>query len=91
MKLIILLVLTQPNVVVITNASAAHLEGVGDVAGVARAKAEKILITVYNKMVTAILNRDDAFYPYWREQIGSALGLYQLWLSSPMLMLSAPH
>src|SRR3990167_1013104 len=32
--------LTQPAVAVITNAAAAHLEGVGDLAGVARAKAE---------------------------------------------------
>ena len=60
--------LTQPNVAVITNAAAAHLEGVGDVEGVARAKAE--IFAGLQKDGTAILNRDDAFYAYWLEQIG---------------------
>ena len=60
--------LTQPTVAVITNAATAHLEGVGDVAGVARAKAE--IFSGLSKNGVAILNRDDAFYDYWREQIG---------------------
>lgn len=60
--------LTRPQVAVITNAAAAHLEGVGDIAGVARAKAE-IFLGLPNRGM-AILNRDDAHYPYWREQIG---------------------
>lgn len=60
--------LTRPHVVAITNASTAHLEGLGDVAGVARAKAE--IFNGLDKNGTAILNRDDAFYSYWREQIG---------------------
>lgn len=58
--------LTRPNVAVITNAASAHLEGVGDLAGVARAKAEIFLGLQHNG--TAILNRDDQFYSYWREQ-----------------------
>ena len=60
--------LTHPTVAVITNAAAAHLEGVGDIAGVARAKAE-----IFNGLPqdgVAILNRDDPFFDYWREQIG---------------------
>lgn len=65
--------LTQPTVAVITNAAAAHLEGVGDVAGVARAKAE--IFTGLQKDGTAILNRDDVFYTYWREQIGDRASL----------------
>ena len=60
--------LTRPHVAVITNAAAAHLEGVGDVSGVARAKAEIFLGLPQNG--TGILNRDDAFFPFWREQIG---------------------
>lgn len=60
--------LTKPNVTVITNAAAAHLEGVGDVAGVARAKAEIFL--GLSQEGTAVLNRDDAFFHYWREQAG---------------------
>lgn len=59
--------LTRPNVAAITNAAASHLEGVGDVAGVARAKAE--IFMGLQRDGTAILNRDDAFYSYWREQV----------------------
>ena len=61
--------LTKPSVAVINNAAAAHLEGVGDLAGVARAKAE-IFQGLDNNGI-AILNHDDAFYSYWREQIGA--------------------
>lgn len=59
--------LTRPNVVAITNAAASHLEGVGDIAGVARAKAE-IFLGLQPKGI-AILNRDDPFYPYWHDLI----------------------
>ncbi len=58
--------LTHPDVAIITNAAAAHLAGVGDIAGVARAKAEIFLGLPANGI--AILNRDDDFYPYWCEQ-----------------------
>ncbi|HTM64326.1 MAG TPA: UDP-N-acetylmuramoyl-tripeptide--D-alanyl-D-alanine ligase [Gammaproteobacteria bacterium] len=61
--------LTRPDVAVITNASAAHLAGVGSIEGVARAKAEIFLGLPENG--TAILNRDDAFYDFWTQQIGS--------------------
>jgi len=57
--------LTRPAVAVITNAGPSHLEGVGDVAGVARAKAE-IFLGLPNDGV-AILNRDDDFYTFWCE------------------------
>jgi UDP-N-acetylmuramoyl-tripeptide--D-alanyl-D-alanine ligase len=60
--------LTRPQVAVITNAASAHLEGVGDVAGVARAKAE--IFNGLPQQGTAVLNRDDDFYPYWLECIG---------------------
>ncbi len=59
--------LTRPHVAVITNAAAAHLEGLGDIAGVARAKSEIFL--GLSKSGFGILNRDDAFFPFWREQI----------------------
>lgn len=55
--------LTKPQVAVINNAAEAHLEGLKDVAGVARAKGEIFLGLV--KGGTAILNRDDAHYSYW--------------------------
>jgi UDP-N-acetylmuramoyl-tripeptide--D-alanyl-D-alanine ligase len=59
--------LTRPAVAVITNAASAHLEGVGDVAGVARAKAE-----IFNGLTAdgiAVLNRDDAFYDFWCQAV----------------------
>lgn len=59
--------LTRPNVAVITNAAASHLEGVGDIAGVARAKGEIFLGLPRDG--TAILNRDDNHFSYWREQV----------------------
>lgn len=61
--------MTRPSIAVITNAAAAHLEGVGDLAGVARAKAE-IFRGMPPKGI-AILNRDDSFYDYWRNQLGT--------------------
>lgn len=60
--------LTKPNVTVITNAAASHLEGVGDLAGVARAKGE--IFVGLSREGTAVLNKDDHFFNYWREQVG---------------------
>lgn len=59
--------MTRPTVAVITNAAAAHLDGVGNIAGVAKAKSE-IFLGMTEKGI-AILNRDDPFYTYWLEQI----------------------
>ncbi len=56
--------LTQPTVTVITNAGASHLEGVGDLAGVAKAKGE-----IFNGLTQAgiaILNKDDTYFEYWQ-------------------------
>ncbi len=61
--------LTRPSVAVISNAAAAHLEGVGDLAGVARAKAE--IFSGLSEKGMAILNQDDAFFSYWRDMLGS--------------------
>ncbi len=55
--------LARPDVVVITNAAAAHLEGFGSIEGVAQAKAE-ILCTEPRPGV-AVLNSDDEYYSYW--------------------------
>lgn len=61
--------LTKPTVAVINNAAAAHLEGVGDLQGVARAKAE--IFMGLTPQGIAILNRDDGFYTFWRGIIGN--------------------
>jgi UDP-N-acetylmuramoyl-tripeptide--D-alanyl-D-alanine ligase len=61
--------LTKPTVAVINNAAACHLEGVGDIAGVAKAKAE--IFAGLAPTGIAILNRDDDFFNFWRELIGN--------------------
>ena len=55
--------LANPNVVVITNAGAAHLEGFGSVDGVAHAKGEILQNAVRPEI--AILNADDPYFDYW--------------------------
>lgn len=55
--------LAKPDVVVITNAAAAHLEGFGSVEGVAHAKGE--ILQVEDRPSFAVLNADDDYYDYW--------------------------
>ena len=61
--------LAKPTVAVITNAAASHLENLGDIAGVARAKAE--IFKGLTKQGIAVFNRDDAFFNFWRDQWGA--------------------
>ncbi len=60
--------MTQPDVALINNATAAHLEGVGTVEEVARAKGE--IINGLRANGTLVLNRDDPHYRYWRHRAG---------------------
>ncbi|WP_020560357.1 UDP-N-acetylmuramoyl-tripeptide--D-alanyl-D-alanine ligase [Thiofilum flexile] len=55
--------LAQPDVAILNNAGAAHLEGFGDIAGVARAKGE--IFQGLRPNGAAILNADDTYYEYW--------------------------
>lgn len=57
--------IARPDVAVITNAGPAHLEGFGDLAGVARAKGEIISGVTDDGVV--VLNADDPQVGYWRE------------------------
>lgn len=57
--------LANSNVVIITNVGAAHLEGFGDLNGVAKTKGE--IIETLNPHGVAVLNRDDAFFDYWKK------------------------
>lgn len=53
----------RPDVAILNNAGAAHLEGFGDIAGVSRAKGE-----IFNGLGddgTAIINADDDYADYW--------------------------
>jgi UDP-N-acetylmuramoyl-tripeptide--D-alanyl-D-alanine ligase len=62
--------IARPDVAVITNAAAAHLEGLQSVQGVASAKAE--IFSGVKPGGTAIINEDDQFASLWHE---SAQGL----------------
>jgi UDP-N-acetylmuramoyl-tripeptide--D-alanyl-D-alanine ligase len=59
----------QADVVVITNAGAAHIEGFGSLDGVARTKGE-IIQTLKNDGC-AVINRDDNYFDYWRSVAGA--------------------
>ncbi|HEY5994445.1 MAG TPA: UDP-N-acetylmuramoyl-tripeptide--D-alanyl-D-alanine ligase [Gallionellaceae bacterium] len=56
--------LADPDVAIITNASGAHLAGLGSVEGVARAKGE--IFAGLKPGGTAVINADDEYAPLWR-------------------------
>ncbi|MES9969698.1 MAG: UDP-N-acetylmuramoyl-tripeptide--D-alanyl-D-alanine ligase [Candidatus Thiodiazotropha sp.] len=60
--------IAHPDVVLITNAGAAHLEGFGDLQGVAKAKGE--ILSGLKPGGIAILNADDDYFPLWRDLLG---------------------
>jgi UDP-N-acetylmuramoyl-tripeptide--D-alanyl-D-alanine ligase len=55
--------LARPDVAVVNNAGPCHLEGFGDVAGVARGKGE--IFQGLGPEGVAIINRDDVYADYW--------------------------
>jgi UDP-N-acetylmuramoyl-tripeptide--D-alanyl-D-alanine ligase len=57
--------LAQPTIAIVTNAGPAHLEGFGDLQGVAQAKGE--MFSRLGKDGVAVINADDRFAPLWRE------------------------
>ncbi len=61
--------MAKPNVAVITNAGAAHIEGLGSVEAVARAKGE--IFEGLDQQGTAVINADDAYAPLWRQFAGN--------------------
>ncbi len=60
--------IAQPSIAVVTNAGPAHLEGFGDLEGVARAKGE--VFARLGPDGLAVINADDAYAPLWRELAG---------------------
>jgi UDP-N-acetylmuramoyl-tripeptide--D-alanyl-D-alanine ligase len=54
----------RPDVAVVTNAAPAHLEGFGDIAGVARAKGE--IFAGLGEQGVAVVNEDDPRVGLWR-------------------------
>ncbi len=55
--------LARPDVVVISNAGVAHLEGFGSITGIAHGKGE--ILQGDARPQCAILNAEDGFYQYW--------------------------
>jgi UDP-N-acetylmuramoyl-tripeptide--D-alanyl-D-alanine ligase len=56
--------IARPTIGIVTNAGAEHLEGFGDLEGVARAEGE--LFAALDPDAVAVLNADDEFAPLWR-------------------------
>ena len=59
--------LAVPDIALITNAAPAHLEGFGDIEGVAKAKSE--IFESLPEQGFSIINADDPFAPLWREKV----------------------
>lgn len=59
--------MTEADVVVITNAGPAHLEGFGSIEGVAKAKGEILEST--RRPAAAVLNADDKYFEYWSSKV----------------------
>ena len=59
--------IARPDVAVITNAAAAHLEGFGSLDGVSQAKGE--ILQGLGKDGIAVLNADDDYFSYWTSQV----------------------
>lgn len=56
--------LARPDIAIINNASGAHLQGLGSIEGVARAKSE--IFAGLNGRGTAVINADDNYASLWR-------------------------
>lgn len=63
----------QPDIALLTNARAAHVEGFGSLQGVANSKGE--IFTQLKAGGIAIVNADDEFYKDWMEMIGGRRSL----------------
>lgn len=61
--------LVKPSIALITNAGAVHIEGLGSVEAVARAKAE--IFAGLDQLGTAVINVDDTYATLWRECAGA--------------------
>ncbi|MEA2094346.1 MAG: UDP-N-acetylmuramoyl-tripeptide--D-alanyl-D-alanine ligase [Pseudomonadota bacterium] len=60
--------IARPTIALVTNAGPAHLEGFGDLEGVARSKGE--VFARLGDTGIAVINADDRYAPLWRELAG---------------------
>jgi UDP-N-acetylmuramoyl-tripeptide--D-alanyl-D-alanine ligase len=61
--------MARPTVGMITNAGAEHLEGFGDLDGVAKGEGE--MVSCLERGATAVINSDDAYADFWRGVAGA--------------------
>jgi UDP-N-acetylmuramoyl-tripeptide--D-alanyl-D-alanine ligase len=61
--------IAKPDVVILNNAGAAHIEGFGSLDGVAKGKGE--IIETLSQEGVAVLNKDDNYFYYWLSIAGS--------------------
>ncbi len=61
--------IAKADVVVLNNAGAAHIEGFGNLDGVAKAKGE--IIETLKSDGVAVLNKDDSYFGYWQSIAGN--------------------
>ncbi len=61
--------IANPHISVVTNASAAHLQGFGDIDGVAKTKGE--IFASLEKEGVAVINADDQYAGYWKDISGT--------------------
>ena len=58
--------IARPDIGIVLNAAPAHIEGFGNLDGVARAKGELFESLPQSGAGSGVVNRDDAYYDYWR-------------------------
>ena len=91
--------IVRPNIALITNAAAAHLEGFRTLDGVAQAKAE--IFHGLDRAGCAVLNADDAYADFWRQQsdrfrcvtfgLVNAAEVFAEWRAEGALVVHAPQ
>ncbi len=61
--------IAKPDVVILNNAGGAHIEGFGSLDGIAKGKGE--IIEALKLEGTAVLNKDDKYFDYWKSIAGN--------------------
>jgi UDP-N-acetylmuramoyl-tripeptide--D-alanyl-D-alanine ligase len=73
--------LARPAIALVTNAGDEHLEGFGDIAGVARAEGE--MFAALGPGGTAVINADDAFADLWRTMTPAGARILRFGIEAP--------
>ena len=73
--------LAQPAIALVTNAGDEHLEGFGDLEGVARAEGE--MFAALGADGTAVINADDPFRGLWQDDARAARAIVRFGIEAP--------